>query len=90
MALLIRALCIAAYGFLLLERAAFPQPASLAKGLPFPVVLNPHAQPIRSERACGKLGRNGAKASDDCPCRTLLRCPCCHTISRRRNGEGYL
>ena len=44
-------LCIAAYGFLIRERAPFPpQDPGSAKALAFPVVHDPEAPPIRPER----------------------------------------
>ena len=61
-------LCIAAYGFLILEedRLFPPQPAGAAKNLPFPAV------PIGTRRrsvpsATAQLGRDGAKATENRP-----------------------
>jgi SRSO17 transposase len=77
------ALCIAAYGFLVAERAAFPPPrapaaAGWSRRLPFPAVSNPAAPPLRPERhvphSIATLRRRIAHAL----AQLLPRCPCCH------------
>jgi hypothetical protein len=79
-------LCIAAYGFLIIERSAFPpQPAGVAKNLPFPAVLDPHAPPIRPERHLANSIATMRKRLTIALAKSLYRCPCCHAVSRRRN-----
>ena len=85
-------MCIAAYGFLVSERGAFPpadlDPAISSKDLPFPRVTDPEAPPLRTERhvpdsiATMRLRLNAGLVA------TLSRCPCCArptTSPQRRN-----
>jgi SRSO17 transposase len=84
-------LCIAAYGFLILERSAFPpQPAGAAKNLRFPAVPDPYAPPIRPERHVPNSITTMRKRLTIALAKSLYRCPCCQTVSRRRNFKQRL
>jgi SRSO17 transposase len=69
-------LCIAAYGFLLLERAAFPPSARWSRERP---AVSGRTRPSRptdpSGTARGKLDCNAAKASHRRPCQNALSMP---------------
>ena len=69
-------LCIAAYGFLLLERAAFPPSARWRREKP---AVSGRARSTRSTNpsgtARGKLDCNAAKASDHRSCKNALSMP---------------
>src|SRR5450755_3784307 len=69
-------LCIAAYGFLLLERAVFPRSARWRREKP---AVSGRARSARATdppgTACGKLDRNAAKASDRRSCEKALSLP---------------
>jgi SRSO17 transposase len=82
-------LCIAAYGFLILERAAF-QAAGATKNLPFPAVLDPHAPPLRPERHVVNSIATMRRRLTIALVRSLNRCPCCHAGSKRRNFNARL
>ena len=74
-------LCIAAYGFLILERAAFPPSARWRREKP---ALSGRTRPSRaadpSRTARGQLDRDDAKAFDDRPRKVALSMP---VLSRR-------
>jgi SRSO17 transposase len=74
-------LCIAAYGFLISERETIPPqhhvPPGCSRNLPFPVVTNPAAPPLRPQRHVPN-----SIATVHCTivvaiARMLPRCPCC-------------
>ncbi len=72
-------LCVAAYGFLIRERAAFPPlPPGEAKRLAYPNVPNPEAPPIRPERHVENSIATIRRKLIVALARTLSRCPCCH------------
>jgi len=84
-------LCIAAYGFLILERSALPpQPAGAAQNLPFPAVPDPHAPPVRTERHVVNSIATIRKRLTIALAKSLYRCPCCQAVSRRRNFHPRL
>ena len=84
-------LCIAAYGFLILERSAFPpQPAGAAKNLPFPAVPDPLTPPIRTERHVPNSIATMRKRLTIALAKSLYRCPCCQAVSSRRNFSQRL
>jgi hypothetical protein len=78
-------LCIAAYGFQICERETIPPrysvPPRTSKNLPFPLVVDPEAPPIRPERhipnSIATLRRRLTVAL--ALARNLDRCPCCQT-----------
>jgi hypothetical protein len=82
-------LCIAAYGFLIAKRAAFPphdpQTKDNPRRLPFPPVPDPAAPPLRPERhipdSIATLRRRLTVALVE----YLPRCPCCG--AGRATGE---
>ncbi len=86
------ALCIAAYGFLLAERAAIPPlppaPPGWSKRLPFPPVSDPAAAPVRTERhvphSIATLRRRIARAL----AQALPRCPCCAQTIPPQHGPS--
>ena len=75
------AVCIAAYGFLVAERAAIPPSAGgagrLVQAPCFPIVIDPAAPPLRTERhvptSIATIRRRIAHALAP----TVPRCPCC-------------
>jgi SRSO17 transposase len=78
-------LCIAAYGFLILERSVLPaQRAGAAKDLPFPAVLDPQTPPIRPERHVPDSIATIRKRLTIALAKSLHRCPCCQAVSTRR------
>ena len=71
-------LCIAAYGFLIRERAALPpQPLGVAKRLRYPLVHDPEAPPIRPECHVENSIATIRRQLTVALARTLMRCPCC-------------
>jgi SRSO17 transposase len=69
-------LCIAAYGFLILERAAFPPSARWRRQRPaFSGRTRSSRTADPSRTACGQLDRDHAKASDDRPRQVALSMP---------------
>jgi SRSO17 transposase len=69
-------LCIAAYGFLLLERAAFPPPARWRREKPaISGRTRPSRAPDPSGTTRGKLDCNAAKAPDRRSCKNALSMP---------------
>ncbi len=75
-------LCIAAYGFLILERSAFPPSARWRREtpeVPGPTRSTPAPGTPRAPR--GQFHRDGAKAFDHCPRQLTLSMP---VLSRRR------
>ena len=77
-------LCIAAYGFLIRERAAFPPsgPRRL-QALSFPVVHDPEAPPIRPERHVENSIATLRKRLTVALARSLYRCPCCQSFMQK-------
>ena len=79
------ALCIAAYGFLVAERGAFPPPATSgrhpSKHLPYPKVTDPAAPPIRHERHVATSMTTLCTAIARALARAMPRCPCYHTAA---------
>jgi hypothetical protein len=82
-------LCIAAYGFLLSERGAFPpqnNPTPFSsKNLPYPEIIDPADPPIRPERHVTNSITSVRIAIAPAISRTLPRCPCCQHTIRRTN-----
>ena len=76
-------LCIAAYGFLIRERAAFPQEPGSAKALSFPVVHDTEAPPIRPERNVENSIATMRKRLTVALAKSLYRCPCCHSFMQK-------
>ncbi len=73
-------LCIAAYGFLVSERARFPprnQSSPNGKRLPNPPVIDPAAPPIRPERHVPDSIATLRLRLTRALVRSLHRCPCC-------------
>jgi SRSO17 transposase len=69
-------LCIAAYGFLILERSAFPPSARWRRQRPaFSGRTRSSRTADPSRTACGQLDRDHAKASDDRPRQVALSMP---------------
>jgi hypothetical protein len=75
-------LCIAAYGFLVAERAAIPPSAgrstSLTQAPEMPVPTDQGAPPIRPERHVGNSITTMRLRIAPTLARNLPRCPCCH------------
>jgi SRSO17 transposase len=80
-------LCIAAYGFLLSERGAFPPQDNAAsfssKNIPYPEVIDPADLPTRPERHVPNSITSVRIAITRTISRILPRCPCCQRITRR-------
>ncbi len=80
-------LCVAAYGFLISEKETIPpqdQPApGAARNLPFPLVIDPEALPLRSQRhmpnSIATLRIRLARAL----LHALPQCPCCGQMRQR-------
>jgi len=74
-------LCIAAYGFLISERETIPPqhhvPPGCSRNLPFPVVTNPAAPPLRPQRHVPNSIATVHCAIVVAIARMLPRCPCC-------------
>ncbi len=82
-------LCIAAYGFLIRQRAAIPpQAPGGAKCLAFPPVPDPEAPPIRPERHIGNSIATIRRRLTVALARTLARCPCCQASPLRTGYRG--
>jgi hypothetical protein len=69
------ALCIAAYGLLIRERAAIPP--RRRERLAYPRVPDPEAPPIRAERHIENSIATIRRQITVVLARTLMRCPCC-------------
>ena len=83
-------LCIAAYGFLVMERAAFPPPQKpagdySARNLPFPKIIDPEAPPLRTERHQPHSLTTVLRKLTIGLAKTLDRCPCCCQSTQRSN-----
>ena len=76
-------LCIAAYGFLISERDAIPQPPGGARCLAYPTVIDPEAPPIRSECHVENSIATIRKRLTVALAKSLARCPCCQSTPRR-------
>jgi len=77
---------IAAYGFLILERSAFPPSDPLRRRntcrfLPWPI---PHAAPLRPERHVPNSIATMRKRLTIALAKSLYRCPCCHALASPR------
>jgi hypothetical protein len=74
-------LCIAAYGFLISERETIPPqdhvPPGCSRNLPFPVVTDPAAPPLRPQRHIPNSIATIHCAMVVAIARMLPRCPCC-------------
>ena len=78
-------LCIAAYGFLILERSAFPPSARWRREKPaLSGRSRSDAPPIRPERHVPNSIATVRKRLTVALARSLYRCPCCQAVSRRR------
>jgi hypothetical protein len=83
------ALCIAAYGFLIRERAAIPPSGpGGAKCLAYPRVPHPEAPPIRPERHIENSIATIRRQLTVALARTLMRCPCCQALPPRPPSRG--
>jgi hypothetical protein len=82
-------LCIAAYGFLISERSAFPPPPNgvrhSSKRLDYPKVFDPAEPPIPPERHIENSITTLPIAIARLMARKLDRCPCCQRISQYRH-----
>jgi hypothetical protein len=82
-------LCIAAYGFLIRERAAIPpQAPGGAKRLAYPPIPDPEAPPIRPERHIENSITTIRRQLTVALARTLMRCPCCQAIPPKLPYRG--
>ena len=72
-------LCIAAYGFLIIERAALPPQANEAprssRYLDYPEIIDPEAPPIRPERHVGNSIATICRIIARAIARILIQCP---------------
>src|SRR3954469_23180895 len=81
-------LCIAAYGFLVAERARIPPrdgPHRSSRRLAFPEVIDPEAPPIRPERHVLNSIATVRRRLTVALARSLERCPCCATRIHKPN-----
>jgi SRSO17 transposase len=80
-------LCIAAYGFLIAERGAIPPQDQVSprssRDLPFPMVTDPEAPPIRPERHIPNSIATMRRRLIVALARILPRCPCCNAPIRK-------
>ena len=82
-------LCIAAYGFLIRERAAIPPSTpGGAKHLAYPSVPDPKAPPIRPERHIENSIATIRRQLTVALARNLLRCPCCQAMRPQQPYRG--
>ena len=74
-------LCIAAYGFLISERETIPPqdlpPPRSYRDLPFPMIIDPEAPPLRPERHIPNSIATMRRRLIVALVRSLPRCPCC-------------
>ena len=83
-------LCIAAYGFLLSERGAFPPPQNpatpvSAKNTPYTEIIDPADPPVRPERHVPNSITSIRIAIARTIARALPRCPCCQRTTQHTN-----
>ena len=77
-------LCIAAYGFLIRERAAFPPSGPRRREGPvLPRRPRPRGAPIRPERHVENSIATMRKRLTIALARSLYRCPCCHSFMQK-------
>ena len=88
------ALCIAAYGFLISERARIPPqqtvPPGCSRDLPFPPVTDPAAPPLRPERHVPNSIATMRLRLVAALVKTLPRCPCCAAPIANRSRHRIL
>lgn len=82
-------LCIAAYGFLIAERATIPPQDNGSRNpsrhLPYPKATDPAALPIRPERHVATSMTTLRTAIARALARTLTRCPCCQRLHNKHH-----
>jgi hypothetical protein len=87
-------LCIAAYAFLIAERARLPPqlpavPAN-SRHLAFPKIVNPEAPPVRPERHVANSIATVRRDLSVALATTLARCPCCNAPRKNTPAASIL